>query len=144
MKTDKDVKDFLHSGRNLLKEIESLKKRHEKAEYHAQGTSGGVREKMSTTKKNRGDERLTTLGGISREIDDKLKEFKTKTDEIQAKINLLSNESYRDILKYRYVTCESWLEVSESMNISEKYAKHQLHNQAYSEILNLLIGDEEV
>lgn len=129
--TIKELKAWLSRARNIDAAIENLKKERQKALSSACGTSSGFgNERVQESKKNASERKFIAYADYAKLINDKIDEFYDCKQEILAAINKLDNPTYYALLTGYYVNCQTWEQVAENINYSDKWARTGLHNKA--------------
>lgn len=69
------------------------------------------------------------MAALERELDGRIAEYADLVRQIEAAIDAVDKEQYRDVLKYRYLNGWSWRRISERMNLSQDWL-WRLHGRA--------------
>ena len=91
-------------------------------------TPGGGRRCSSSV-----EEYVVKIIDLEREIDRRIGEYVDLTREIEAAIDRVSDDRYRDILRYRYLNDWSWEKIAQEMHYDRRQIT-RLHGLALLEI----------
>ena len=70
---------------------------------------------------------------LEREIDRRIDEYVDLTREIEAVIDSVGDDRYRDVLRYRYINEWSWERIAQEMHFDVKWL-YKMHGRALQEI----------
>lgn len=79
------------------------------------------------------EEYVVKIIDLEREIDRRIGEYVDLTREIEAAIDRVSDDRYRDILRYRYINGWSWERIAREMHYELRWI-YRLHGRALREI----------
>lgn len=79
------------------------------------------------------EEYAVKIVDLEREIDRRIDEYADLTREIEAAIDRIDDDRYRDILRFRYVNGWSWERIAREMHYELRWL-HYLHGRALREI----------
>jgi hypothetical protein len=121
------VREFFKQGRSLQIEIDELQKARKKAFELACSTS----EKFSDERLQSVETRYANYAEYSSMIEERIEMLSIYRKDMLDIINKIPNTIYRTLLIARYINCESWEKVSESIGYeSVKWVRTSLHDKA--------------
>lgn len=140
------VKEWLNNGRKINDELLQLREERQRAyDLACSCTVGASDEKVQTSPKNTSDGKFAAFADYSALIDKKVFELLTYQCRIRRLINRLDNPTYRTLLAWRYIHCETWEDVAEKMNYSDVWVRTELHSRALAaaeEIFNTSVDEK--
>lgn len=116
------AKEYLGQVRQLERRILALLDRQSK--YHE---LGAWRARYAGTKG------VGAMVALEREIDGRINEYIDRVYEIEAAIDAVEDEQYRDVLKYRYLNGWSWQKIAERTHFSQDWLWH-MHARALGQV----------
>ena len=117
------AKEYLSQARQLDRRILALLYRQRK--YHE---LGAWRARYAETKG------VGAMVELEKEIDERIAEYAAKVFEIEAVIDAVADQQYRDVLRYRYLNGWSWQKIAERMHFSQDWLWH-LHARALAQVV---------
>lgn len=127
------VKDYLYELRisdsqinNKLKELENLKN----LAYSLGGTD--FEQKVQSSNKSDLSDRVIKVIDFRRELNDDIDKYIDLKSQITKEIDKLKDSEHIDILYKRYIHNNSWRDIAEEMNYSERTI-HRIHGKALRE-----------
>ena len=130
-----EVKEFLQRGRSLNFEIDGLIDARNNAFRLACGTDCAYdKEKVQTTKSNVSENKFIKYADYSAEIDRRIDELFNYRRRMMNLICCLDDTVYRSLLTARYINCQTWEQVAETIGyMSVKWVRENLHQKALME-----------
>ena len=121
------VREFFKQGRGLKLEIDKLNEARKKAFELACGTSG----KSNGEGMQSSETRCTNYAEYSSMIEERIEMLNIYRKDMLDIINKIPNTTYRTLLIARYINCETWESVAESIGYeSVKWVRKSLHDKA--------------
>ena len=121
------VREFLYQGRGLKLELDELKKAHQEAFEIACSMSPEPDGETKTSV----EKKYTNYADYSAKIEKRIEDLSAYRKRMLEVINKIPSTIYRTLLISRYVNCESWEEVAESIGYeSVKWVRTSLHDKA--------------
>ncbi len=123
------VREFLYQGRGLKLEIEELKSARQKAYDLACSTSP----KKDGEDKSSVETKYANYAEYSAMIDKRIEELSIYRKKMLDIINKIPDTTYRTLLISRYINCETWEKVAETIGYSDVWVRTNLHSKALTE-----------
>lgn len=121
------VREFLCQGRGLKLEIDELQEAHQKAFDLACSMSRKSEEEIATSV----EMKYANYAQYSAMIEKRIKDLSIHRKKMLEIINKIPSTTHRTLLIARYINCESWEEVAESIGYeSVKWVRTTLHDKA--------------
>ncbi len=129
-----EIKEFFRKGRKLNFEIQELKIARQEAFDLACGTSVVLgEEKTQSTQGNSIERKFISYAEYSKMLDEKIEELNGYRKDMLNVINKIPDTTYRTLLTARYINCETWEMVAETIGYSDVWVRTNLHNRALTE-----------
>lgn len=130
--------DFLLRPSQLKGEIDNLKiKRQVLRDYAAKTVPQFHETPNGSPEEHKKEKVLVRIADFTAQIEEKEKEMKLLTDDMEELFSRLPNGKHTSVLSARYVDCLSWAEMSEKLNMTGRNCRY-LHGEALDEIKKLL------
>lgn len=124
------AKEYLNQARNMQTRLEALNERRQRYEdlatsatAHYRSGPGGTRRVSSV------EEYAVKLADLSAEMKIRADIYAEALHEIEAAIDAVPMQNYRDVLRYRYLNGWSWNRIGKNLHYSLDYL-YQLHRLA--------------
>ena len=133
-----DVKQYLKEIKYKQQYLQRLKKRRES--LHLDVSFGGIdysADRIQSTPKNKLEEAVVKLSDRLERIDNEVAKVSLEIDDRVKSIEMLSNDTYKNILFKRYVEDKSFVEISVELQYAYNYTC-TLHGEALVDLSKVL------
>ena len=136
--TIRDVKEYLKEIKYKQQYLQRLRKR--RASLHLDVSFGGIdysADRIQSTPKNKLEEAVVKLSDRLERIDNEVAKVSLEIDDRVKSIEMLSNDTYKNILFKRYVEDKSFEEISVELQYAYNYTC-TLHGEALVDLSKVL------
>ena len=136
MGTTDSAKEYMRRAAHTMQIIERLEERREVYEDMSARCTAQYQTEPHGTKRNgsRVEEYAVKIADITAEIQAELGIFADQVREIEAVIDAVPCQLYRDVLKLRYLNLWPWKRVAETLDFTREYIFH-IHAQALQAVV---------
>ncbi len=127
------IKEWLNRGYKIDLIIKSIEREKRRALQRATYSGTGTGERVKTSSVNSSEERMSIYASYGERLDKEIQKLCAVKLEIFNFISSLENNTHRQLLMLRYIEYQSWEEIAEEMNYSEKWVRTGLHTAALNE-----------
>lgn len=134
-KTKSQTQRFLERAMEAEKEIKRLKDREKRYREMAEGLgggTGGVGGKGGGAR-SRLEEAVAELDELREYVAQRVKELAQEIREVEAVIDAVKVERYKEVLERRYLHGEMWLKISKEMRYQDEKSVYRVHGWALKE-----------
>lgn len=124
------ARDYLWQARNMQTRLDALNERRQRYEdiatsatAHYRSGPGGTRRVSSV------EEYAVKLADLSAEMKIRADIYAEVLKEIEAAIDAVPDQNYRDLLRYRYMNGWSWHKIGKKLHFAESWL-YQMHTRA--------------
>lgn len=124
------AKEYLQQARGMQLRLEALQERRQRYEDLASGATAHYRSGPGGTKRvSSVEEYAVKLADLSEEMNLRASIYAETLRQIEAAIDAVSQQNYRDVLRCRYMNGWSWGKIARKLHYSESYL-YQIHGLA--------------
>ncbi len=137
--TIKEVKQWLGRGRFIDGEINILLAERERLfEQATKITKAPKIDNVAEGGGNATERIMIKYTNCTTKIDMRVDELCRVKEEIEAVIDKVEDYKLRNLLRYRYINCQTWEDTAYAMGLSYVHVVHNLHPKALCEVKKLI------
>lgn len=127
---------YLRGALRADRKIDALIERSVKYRHRAEQATGRITatRNSGTGRRSQVEDSVIALVDLSRELVDQAETLAAKVREIEAVIDQVEDDRYRDLLKWRYLNGWTWERITEAMGRENVSWTHELHGYALREV----------
>lgn len=126
-----NAEEWLLSARGIDKEIRDLERSYRRAlERATDTTTAPMGERVKYSPKNTSEEKILEVSDYAYQIAQSLSQKRKLRNDIFNVIDKVPNSYQRRLLRLYYIEEMTWEEVAEEMEMSDKYVREKLKEQA--------------
>ena len=130
-----ETKEWLNRGYRIDNEIETLLEEQQQARDRILKITGTISEdRVQTSRGNSTESEYIKYLSYSDRINEKINELYAVKQEIETAIESVSNPTYRQLLRLRYLRFKKWEAIALEMNYNYYHTRKFLHAKALQEI----------